>query len=328
MAGSILKKTPKPARLLVARDSLEYQDDQATIKLKLDQSLFSDLEIVDEIKFREYISDFLKRNHLSNRRIIIVFSSDVYFEKKFDSKIGNELEADKFIQMIPFKTKTFHEYQQESGCVLVVVNKSIINNLISSLENNQVNVISVVPQFIETHSSDISFLKKNNLIELGHTKHFSSQFKFKISANRPHILVGIFCLLMLVLIYMIVLSQTRRPAVLERTSSILPTQIITSQTPTPTVSSPAQIKIILNNFKLEKAANQLRDRLLVLGFSDVTSSRSQTSLNSNKIVVTFNIRFPAESKDNILADIRKISRDITIKDSNDIKTGVEIIIGQ
>jgi hypothetical protein len=326
---TVVKKTPAPARLFVSRDYLEYKDLDTTYKLKFTPDLIFDLEIVDETKFRMAITDFFDNIRLQNHQLIIVLSSEIYFEKIFNSQLGNETEIDEFIKMIPFSSKIFREYPKESNSSLVVANKAFINSLQSAIESNHIDVLSILPLFAEeTNMLDYNLLRKNSLVLPSRHRRFSPQFKINFSQNRTSILMAIFFILFLVLVFMIISSRHLRLTNSDQTKALIPTQIIPSPTPSIITAQSANIEITINNFKLEKAATLLKNRLTDAGFSNIVSKKAVKSNLSTKVLVTYSSRVPSVLKNKILPELRKMSRNIVIKDSNDISVDVQIIIGQ
>ncbi|MCX6726464.1 MAG: hypothetical protein NTY75_01460 [Candidatus Shapirobacteria bacterium] len=327
---NLLKKAPLPAVLTVTQNGLRYYDGQTDVKHKFTPELIADLEIVDEAKFNQEIAAFINKNQFINRRVIIVLTSDIYYEKKFESKLGNEVEIDKFVQMIPFISKVSHEYSQETGSAIIVANKPFINNLVNTIKNHKLTVISVIPKSIyDQFITDLKQLNKNSLIMTNNPKRFVPQIKLKIPVNRTSILIGIFGTMLLILIIMVVSSRPQP----ERNNSLLkmiviPTKTAVSPTPSVITITSAKIGITINNNRLTTKATLLRDRLGQIGFTNVTSTQTPTNTNSNRIIVSFNPRVSQDIKDKINAEVRRIFQNIIIKDSNDLSVDIQILIGQ
>ena len=325
MARNILNKTPAPAHLLVTRDSLNFDNH----KIKLSSEFFNDLEITNETKFRQVINQFLDKNTSDNHRLIISPSSDIYYEKTFISSLGNEIEVDSFIKMIPFNSKAYREYPEGDGSTLIVTNKQILTVLVDICESRKINVVSLLPQFIEKKlGNDLTLLKKNSLLPIANVHRFQPQIKLNFRINRTILLVSIFCLLLVIMIAMLLFQNHQNPQSTTSQPTSTPTQAVASPTLAVISASTTNVRIILNNLNLEKSANQLRDDLNLAGFGNITSFQSPTNTSSNLVIVTFSVRYPQTLKDKLLPEVKKLSRNLIIKDSNDLLVDVEIIIGQ
>ena len=325
MARNILNKTPAPAHLLVTRDSLNFDNH----KIKLPSEFFNDLEITNETKFRQVINQFLDKNSSDNHRLIISLSLEIYYEKSFTSSLGNEIEVDSFVRMIPFNSKAYREYPEGDGSTLIVTNKQILTVLVDICESRKINVVSLLPQFIEKRlGNDLALLKKNSLLPIANVHRFQSQIKLNFKINRTILLVSIFCLLLAIMITMLLFQNRQNPQPTTSQPTSTPTRVVASPTPAVITASTTNVRIILNNLNLEKSANQLRDDLNLAGFGNITSFQSPTNTSSNQVIVTFSVRYPQALKDKLLPEVKKLSRNLIIKDSNDLLVDAEIIIGQ
>ncbi len=326
MARNFLTKTPVPAHLLITRDSLNFDGH----KVKLNSDFFNDLEIVDEVKFRQAINQYLDKKTNDNHRLIISISPEIYFEKSFISSLGNEIEIDSFIKMIPFNSKAYREYPEDNGSTLFVTNKHLLTVLTDVFESHQISVISILPQIIAKKFADnITLLKKNSLLPIANYHRFQPQIKLNFKVNRTAMLIGVFCLLLAIMISMLIFQNRQKsPPAKSVAPTTIPTKVVFSPTPAVITQSTTNVRIILNNLNLDKSATQLRDDLNLAGFGNITSFQSPTNTNSNQVIVTFSVRYPQALKDKILPEVRKLSRNLIIKDSNDLLVDVEIIIGQ
>lgn len=153
--------------------------------------------------------------------------------------------------------------------------------------------------------------------------------------RRQYILIGIFVILLIVL------------AVVYFTMGASPTQTVNSvknsasraniPTPTPVLVQAAativsvdiksvKVKIVQSVQTDEKAAG-LRSGLLSLGFADVVSEISEVSVPEKSSVI-FSQSIPADFRNNLIVEIKKILPNISILESQESGFTISIVIGK
>lgn len=156
---------------------------------------------------------------------------------------------------------------------------------------------------------------------------------------RQYILVGIFVtfLVILAVVYLnLGVSQTPPVKKVKNSASAInaPTAPPTGEptlaqaiiTAIPLDIKSIKIKIVQSS-QIDEKADNLKSRLLSMGFADITSEVSQSS-TAEKSSVIFSQNIPADLRSNMIAEIKKILQDIFILENQDSNFTINIIIGK
>lgn len=152
---------------------------------------------------------------------------------------------------------------------------------------------------------------------------------------RQYILVGIFVtfLVILAVVYLnLGVSQTPPVKKVKNSAStvsvptVIPTLAQTVITDYPLDIKSIKIKIAQSVQADEKAAD-LKNELLKMGFEDIASEVSEMSIPEKSSVV-FSQSIPADLRNNIIAEIKKILPDISVLENQDVNFTINIIIGK
>jgi hypothetical protein len=325
MARTLLKKSPSLSQILVSKKDLKYVSTTAKDKIKLKLDAYADITPLEREGLEADIILFVKKNSLVKQKLVLVLTSDVYFEKEFPILGGNEIEANSFAQMVPLTSKTIREYPQNSHSLLVVANKTFLHDLKSIFEAAKCSIVSVVPQlFYDQHQTDLKILKANSLLPQPIFKRFEPTLKVKVGVNRPSALIGVFILLVAILV---AIFPANTPSKQSTPVSRSESTVSTTPTPTLTTISNATVKIPYTTRVSKTKADQLKTLLLKAGFVNVTTEQN-TLAESSQTTIVFNVNFPTDLKEKVVYNANKVFNDISIQDTNDNQANVTITIGK
>lgn len=87
-----------------------------------------------------------------------------------------------------------------------------------------------------------------------------------------------------------------------------------------------KIKIVQSS-QIDEKADSLKSRLLSMGLADITSEVSQSS-TAEKSSVIFSQNIPADLRNNIIAEVKKILPSVSILENQDVNLIITIILGK
>lgn len=158
---------------------------------------------------------------------------------------------------------------------------------------------------------------------------------------RQYILIGVFVILLIILGIVYVNLGTskitpQKPKLknVSVNTVITPTitlavQPVLTQTPIATPSTDFKsIKIkIVKNSQMEEKAVSLKDELLKMGFQDIVSEISEISIPEKSSII-FSQNIPADLRNNLVMEIKKILPDISILENQDSNFTINILLGK
>lgn len=137
----------------IHRNSIEfvYRDGSAT-SLELSPEILQNLEVSDEQRLAILLSDFLKKNEIKNKKILITLDDSMIFRR--DIPIAKETDIKKaqedFISKVPFDTKNRRvlTLQQQKTLLVLATNQQLYSTIVVTLTGFNNKVLSVVPEAI------------------------------------------------------------------------------------------------------------------------------------------------------------------------------------
>lgn len=124
-----------------------YLENKPFIRLNFTPDIFSNLEIIDKVKFENLIRSFIKQNNLYFLSFILILTSDVLFEKDWSlplSETQTKEESD-FIDSIPFEDVISHSWIKDSKKKMIATNQEFIYFFRNVFEKDNGSMIGAFP---------------------------------------------------------------------------------------------------------------------------------------------------------------------------------------
>lgn len=277
-------------------------------------------------------------------------------------------EVQNFLENVPFEEVLAKVIKTGNVDRIVAVNKDLAMTIINAFVDKGSSIEAITPSFIFGQNAnftagltldnvkiileDVETLKSGNLLtnqerivpsqnlESGLKNLPTSEVK-KPKNLRQYILIGVFAVLLIILAVVFLSmgnSQTSSP---NSKAKNIPVSEVAIPT-TPPVSEPTltqalitsapldlksiKVKITQSSQADEKAVN-LKEGLLKIGFQDIVSEISEVSVPEKSSVV-FSQNIPADLRNNIIVEIKKILPDISILENQDSNFTINILIGK
>ena len=276
----------------------------------------------------------------------------------------HEDEVQIFLENVPFEEVLAKVIKVCNINRAVAVNKDLAMTIADTFSSKGFSVEAIAPGFMYGQSANFTagltpdnarivlenpeILKSGNLLtdqeKIIPSQNLESEFKNpavsgvkKPKGLRQFILIGVFVTLLVILavVYLnLGVSQTppkSSKAKSAATNAVNTSSVIPTLTQTPVASVPIdpqniKIKIIQSSQSDEKVTN-LKSGLLGMGFTDIISEVSEVSIPEKSSVV-FSQNVPADLRNNVIAEIKKILPDISILENQDVDLSVSILIGK
>lgn len=266
-----------------------------------------------------------------------------------------------FLENVPFENVLAKVIKAKGVNRAVAVNKDLIRVITNAFANKGSVVEAVIPGFLYGQSAklasglnavnariileNVEVLKLGNLLtnqdemsslqtsesEIGLTMHEQTKKPRNI---RQFILIGAFVFLLIVLI--IVFAYSNKPQNLPKDSAVekIPANSVDIISITPTVAvatesaKPIDIKIkIIQTSASDEKSIKLKNELLKIGIQDFSSEILEISVPEKSSAI-FSQDIPADLRDRIIAEIKKVLPDISILESQDSGFTVDITVGK
>lgn len=151
---SILKNE-NPSLIFIQKNSLTFYTDGDENQLEFPDDTVSDSDIINPDKYGKLIQNFILENDIKSKKIILVLSDEIVFEKKIPQADVKMLEgASNFINMIPIDRNNIltKNVNLDNIIYMFAVNKRLFEGIISILKMFGTEVLAVVP--LSIYSSD------------------------------------------------------------------------------------------------------------------------------------------------------------------------------
>lgn len=363
-----------------------YQDTLSNVwQFPFAQDLVVNLDVINKIQLENSIGAFIQTNKISPSSLIIILSDSVVFQKDLASLqknpestdpnqqeneliIGNKEQQEKeirnFLDIVPFEDVLIKVINNN---IIVVVNKDLLEALVSPFKAIGCVVDAIVPGFIYKEYSDFSgglsqdivkiVLQQTDLLKLGNILTGQQQAveiqkdsydqsqkepEEKPSNIRQFILIGVFVFLIAVLA-IVYFTLGREQTFPEKNASQPSTSLnLPNPTPSPQVNQTSSqeasasssvdnlktIKItIVGNTETEALSNALENLLTKSGFQNITTEDSISPIPARSSVL-FSKSIPDSIRETIIAEIKKIFPDILVQENQELESVITIILGK
>jgi len=276
----------------------------------------------------------------------------------------HEDEVQNFLENIPFEEVFAKVIKIRNMNRIVAVNKDLVMTIIDVFAGNKSVIEAITPSFVFGQNvsfttgltssnvkvilEDIETLKLGNLMtdqeKAIPSQNLEDQLK-NLPANetkkprnlRQYILTGVFVVLLIALgVVYLTLGRSQTPSSNSGTENIsaevvsVPTVTpALTQVPIATLSADLKsIKIkITQSSQTDERVTNLKNELLDMGFEDVVNEVSKVT-TAEKSSVIFSQDIPADLRNTIIVEIKKILPDISILESQDSISTINISIGK
>lgn len=198
--------------IFIERNSLTFSGDsfESPIKMTFDETVISDLEIVDKKLFSEKVLSQVK-NSESLSEFNLVFSDSVCFFKELplnSTKEQIDQEEKVFLQLMPFDKVAYKLIKFTNAYKFVGVNENMCNILCDILASKGFRLSMVLPEVVipkfNLESPIPDSLKVYNLVQNKSVAR-SEQNKTNLPAKKSYLtlLVGVFIFLLVILVFLI-----------------------------------------------------------------------------------------------------------------------------
>ena len=120
------------------------------LALQLPPSVVSDLEVINRLQLEETIFNFIRSSRLHPSSLIIILSTNVYFDRILHPApaVDFRAEAEKFADTVPLTSVSSKVFKWEMGHRLVSINRDLYESVSSAFQKLGFTVLAVVPSFI------------------------------------------------------------------------------------------------------------------------------------------------------------------------------------
>lgn len=192
-----MAKNFKRALVFVKNSEISYVEEKTSLVIKLiNQPYLEDLETIDTDVLTKSINLWKEKNKGFQLQIMIIFSSDVFFEKTFKNDDPDiEQKIDQYLDKVPFDRLISRHYERKDETDFVVISEDFYEEVVDCFEKQGFEVINTLPEqtvksFIKYDNFDIDtakniFLKFNNLKNPKLSLNYKSMMKIKKQYQRP-----------------------------------------------------------------------------------------------------------------------------------------------
>ncbi|MEK7127136.1 MAG: LytR C-terminal domain-containing protein [Patescibacteria group bacterium] len=339
-----MNKQTAQAILYLERNRLQYYPSGAETPLELlfDQVMVSDLEVKKTDLLNDHIRIFIDQNKINPGSFITLLSEDICLVKVFSEGTGETRkdEIRKFLDLAPFENLRSKTYPFEKGFKLYAVNRDYYEIVEAAFEKFGFRAEATVPlSMLGTDISDKNIFKNLNLAKqysLSGQQNLSGmnekQKEFVGKNKRFIVMLGVFCVLILVLLSMIIFVLKPFEAKSKAIKTIVAPQQITVVIPTPPVVTegtinPREVKVeILNGSPVVGQAGQMREIFLSLGFKEITVGNISGIVPKSGLAYTASVS--AQLVDKVVSRLRVNFPDLTVSQTVGGDFGIIFTIGR
>lgn len=357
-----------PIILFIDRSGFSvFQDTQPNIpKFNFTPDLVANLDVVSKAQFSNLIATFIQINKIVPSSLAVLLSDTVIYVKDLAQSQPNpeqeyKEEIQSFLENVPFEEVLAKVIKAGETSRIVAVNRDLVMTITDVFVDKGSVMEAVIPGFIfgpkanftlglnrdniETVLGGVEIIKEGNLltdqqkvVSPQNPERAEKEKEKKPHNIRQYILIGVFVTLLVILaVVYLNLGTSQTPPVGKNKSSadtvIVPTappaggHTLTQAQITTAPMDIKSIKIkIAQSAQDEKAAN-LKNELLKIGFVDIINEISEVS-TPEKSSVIFSQSIPADVRNNIIVEIKKILPSISILENQDVNLIITIILGK
>lgn len=270
-------------------------------------------------------------------------------------------EVQNFLEDVPFEDVLAKVIKLGQASRVVAVNKDLVMAIINTFVSKGSIAEVVVPGFMYGQSVNFTagltpenikvilenaeVLKSSNMLTdqekvapsqglESELKNFPANKTKKITNRRQYVLVGIFILLLIILgiVYFTMGVSQDSPKNLKvknvSTASLVQSSPTPVSEPTTTLTDVKAVSITISHGTISSAtANNLKMIFSNMGLQNVADNTSETSVPEKSSVI-FSQKIPADLRNTIIVEVRKILPQISILESQDSDFTVNIVLGK
>lgn len=350
--------------LYITRDRFDFYSPSlpGVIQCPLAPTLIKDLEILNEQGLYIQIKSFIETHRIKPMQLLLVLSEDITFERDYIDRpdFDRNQAIQHFQDTLPFEEITMKLYKVDKGLILIGINRHLYEPVSQSFQKLGFVTEGIIPQIITRRDTTMSntldiasavmLLSKFDLyredsvlthqatpIEPEKKETYESEDTQKQSNSRLFLLVGVFILLIGLLGYVYMQSQTPPPPPKNSTPPVAVTpkeQLITMPTLTqvPIGSASAQkldtLKIqIINASGTLGIDETVKNQISTLGFQNI-ETKSDTTTTSQNVILVFSKNVLTETRDRIYNLLKTTYPTIAIQETFSSQYDITVIIGK
>ncbi|OGG07670.1 hypothetical protein A2872_01780 [Candidatus Gottesmanbacteria bacterium RIFCSPHIGHO2_01_FULL_42_12] len=306
--------------LTLSRQWLDLNFDNKSNRLDFPPEVISNSEVMDLSAFTKLLNEFFETQQLKSRKLKMVLSTDLVFEKSFIVGQDEEEGLKKFYEEIPFPSEKIlrKEIKQNGAITAIAVNNEILQAVINALKVRKISVSAVTPEsLINTDFSLIGNAPASSKLNINYRS------------------LAIFLAVLVIFGFGGFLGyrylQSKKNVALEPVpdTQITPVPKDIEATPSSQVlefkkREMLEIKVQNGSGKTGEAA-KVRDELDKLGFSQIEIGNAATKSAITLVNLSINVSPPDQKE--ILTMLEKWYKSIKATTSAGLTSDVEIVIG-
>jgi hypothetical protein len=155
------KKSVINSCITVYREAMIFYSPEQTqlVSLPMTSEIIQDLEIVNQSALERVIKNWIRQTQIIPKNISIIFTEETYFYKDISNSAATleDPEVLAFTQTVPFDNTVSKIFPIQSGSRISVINRDLINPIVSTLGKAGFTVVSATPAFAVGISKDNPF---------------------------------------------------------------------------------------------------------------------------------------------------------------------------
>lgn len=310
--------------IFLRRQSLEYLTSKTSLHLDFPSETITNLEIQDKTKLSESLTKFLSENSLKKQSVLIILSTEVFFEKRFPESENLKSEIDNFYSEIPFDPNKLakKEIRVANETVAFATNHEIFSTPKDVLSEAGSKVWAVVPQTVLPELENAQNLTPVNIPKillqekLINSANFLevTTFEKKVSPKKK-ILIVTLLFAMISTLMLFGLFQTTRPtkniklpAVTSKKVSSPSDKITTREsTPSAKIKKKDEITIqVLNGTGTPGEAGLVQTQLQELGYQSLSTGNTLKISTDSASTTVFSTLISLDFRNEITTMLKKL----------------------
>lgn len=344
-----------------------FQDTLSNIpRFNFTPDIVANLDVVNKEQFTSLIATFIQINKIIPSSLTVILSDTVIYTKSLvnaqnPSSIPSDVddqhkeEIQNFLEDIPFEEVLAKVVKINQLSSIVAVNKDLVTTIADVFANKGSAVEAIIPSFMYgpnvnfttglTENNARVILEESGVLKIGNlltdqqkiTSPQGLEIEQKEKEKKPqnlslYLLIGVFVTLLVILtVVYFNLGASKTPPASSKISPTAPpaggpTSVQTQVNLIPVDLKVVNIKIVQSSESGEVAQN-LKNKLLEIGFQDIVNEVSQTPTSERSSVV-FSKAVPADVREKAFVEIKNILPDVSILESQDPNLAITILIGK
>lgn len=338
---------------ILRRNTVElYKEDSASpLRLEIPSSVIENQEIVDHDSLEKLLGEFLAPHALKQSEAIFILDSEMSYQKVLPvtDEENDIYEVKKIIDEIPFDApniaKTIIKRMDE--IIVFAANKNLFFPIVRMLKKHGIQVRAVVPVTVtgiadqgnqSIPASEVVRVMKN-VKHFDHVNFLTSPEEIKIVTQKERqkppaqflIVAGVVVVTAIATVFgaQFFFSKTSQAV---KKSAVKPKAQKLSQKPSPTLTkaeatydkSTARVKVY-NGSGTPGEANEIRDMLVGLGFTEVDTDNAATHQTVTSVVVIHAV--PQTMRNEIVSKLKASFENVELKEEATAEADIVITSG-